>query len=487
MKKFRIGLLLLIICIPKYFYGQEKQNVLFIAIDDLNNYVTLLENYPGIKTPNLDKFAKTSLTFEKAYCPAPVCNPSRIAVLTGKSPVNTGLYELTDEFQNSKVAMNATLLPELFKENGYTTMWSGKLFHTGGNPSQTRPGKERMKAMWDDKRGQDGGYGPMATVNNVTDTITRPMWFNYQKWEGPERDFPDVVNSDLTIERLRKNYDKPFFMALGFYRPHDPWTAPKRFFDMYPLEEVQLPEVLEDDLEDLPDIAKEWAHSPLRLEDLKKVGQWKPSVRAYLAAISFMDYNLGRVLDALDKSPYRDNTIVVLWADNGFHMGEKHHFAKQALWEQTTHVLSMIRAPGITEDGATRKQPVNLLDIYPTLVELCDLPQPKQTLDGVSLVPVIRDENYERKQPAITYYKYGSASIRTMDWRYIRYYDGTEELYNESEDPSELTNLADDPDHQQVINELAQWLPEKITPKVRNTTRRKSTVINKNKNRKENP
>jgi arylsulfatase A-like enzyme len=481
MKNLNGGLvILLLILFTTHVSGQNKEyNVLFIAIDDLNNYVSLLKNYPGIKTPNLDKFAKTAITFANAYCPSPVCNPSRIAILTGKSPANTGLYQLADGFQNSKVAMDATLLPEHFKENGYTTMWSGKIFHTTGNISETRPGEERMRAMWDDDRGHDGGYGPMATVNNVTDTIPRTIWFNYQVWDGPESDFPDVVNSDLTIERLQGNYNEPFFMALGFYRPHNPWTVPKRFFDMYPLEQVQLPHVSDDDLEDLPDIAREWAHSPLKLEDLQRIGQWRLSVRAYLAAISFMDHHLGRVLDALDKSRYRDNTIVVLWSDNGFHMGEKHHFTKQTLWEQSAHVLSMIRVPGIAGKGETRKQPVSLLDIYPTLVELCSLPGPKQTLDGESLVPLIRSKDYVRKQPAITYFKYGSISIRTQDWRYIRYYDGKEELYNEVQDPHELTNLANDPNHQGVINDLAQWVPEKITPTVRTMRGLKSTEAKK--------
>lgn len=478
-KKLLLLLLLFVFVLKDVRAKDEPYNVLFIAVDDLNDYISLLKNHPGVRTPNLDQFAGTAVTFSNAYCASPVCNPSRIALLTGKSPHNTGLYELTDAFQNSDEAMRSILLPELFKQNGYTTMWSGKIFHTGGSSAQTRPGKERMDAMWDDRRGQDGGYGPMATVNNITDTITRPIWWNYQEWEGPDSDFPDVRNADLTIERLQQDYEKPFFMALGFYRPHDPWTVPKRFFDLHPLEDIQLPEVLENDLDDLPDVGKEWANRPLRLEDLKRIGQWKPSMQAYLAAISFMDYNLGRVLDALDNSPYRDNTIVVLWADNGFHMGEKHHFAKQALWEQSTRVLLMFRIPGITNCRSFRSQPVSLIDIYPTLAELCGLPQPAQELDGESLVPVIENENYKRVQPAMTFYKFGSASIRTGEWRYIRYYDGTEELYHETVDPREENNLAGDPAYHEVMERLADWYPKKVAPTVRQTGKAGSTVINK--------
>ena len=466
MKLFIIFLLINILTINTS--GQnEKYNVLFIAIDDLNNYVSILEDYPGIKTPNLDQFSKRSIVFQHAYCSSPVCNPSRISLLTGKSPVNTGLYELRHSYRNSEVAKNATLLPELFKENGYTTMWSGKIFHTGGKPEQTRPDKERMESMWDDQRGHDGGYGPMTTANNVTDTIIRPIWWDYQEWTGPDDDFPDVRNTELTIQRLQQDYDKPFFMALGYYRPHDPWTVPKRFFDLYPLDSVQLPNVFENDLDDLPEIGKEWAHHPLRLTDLKDIKQWKPSVRAYLAAISFMDYNLGRVLTALKNSPYHKNTIVVLWSDNGFHLGEKHHFAKQALWEQCAHVLLMMHIPGMTENGGFRDQPVSLLDIYPTLVEACNLFQPSQKLDGASLLPIIKDKDFYRERPAITYYKYGSVSIRTNNWRYIRYFDGSVELYNEIDDPYEYYNLADKPDYQDVITKLEKWFPEKITPTVR--------------------
>lgn len=467
MKYFKGGLLLfwgVFTFANNIFAQQKKPNVLFIAVDDLNDYVSLLENHPGIKTPNLDKFARTAINFEQAYTAAPACNPSRIAVLTGKSPINTGIFVNQDSFQESEEAVNSTLLPELFKQNGYRTMWSGKLFHTGGNVSKTRPNADRISKMWDDRRGHDGGYGPWPATKNIPDSISK--WFNYEGLEDSDDKFPDVVNTDLTIKRLQKGYNKPFFMALGLYRPHTPWTAPKRFFDKYPLDEVQLPEVLEDDLEDLPDIAKEWADFPVKLRDLKKIDQWRSVMRAYLTSISFMDYNLGRVLDALENSPHRDNTIVVLWADHGFHMGEKHHFAKFALWEQTTRVLSMIRVPGMTEGGESRNQPVNLLDLYPTLIELCDLPDPSQSLDGISLVPVIEDEHYDKQEPSVTYYKKGSTAIRTDSWRYIRYFDGNEELYNENKDPHEWHNLAGQPEYEDVIESLSEWLSQKIAPKV---------------------
>ncbi len=454
VKGLLLSLLLFAACSDSF--GQpEKYNVLFIAIDDLNDYVSLLEGYPGLKTPHLEEFAQTALTFSHAYCAAPVCNPSRVALLTGRSPANTGVIDNADNFQASPEAVKATLLPELFKQEGYTTMWSGKIFHS-------RPTESRLEAMWDDVEGHDGGYGPIPTVNNVTAEIMRPEWFNYQQWTGPDTDFPDVVNSDITIKRLQQEHKKPFFMALGLYRPHNPWTAPTRFFDMYPLENVTLPKVVANDLDDVPSIGKEWAAKPVNLDTLQKIGQWKPVLRSYLASVSFMDYNLGKVLKALDESAYRDNTIVVLWADNGFHMGEKHHFAKYALWEKTTRVLMMIRVPGMTTAGKVQQQPVNLLDIYPTLVELCDLKKPAQKLDGISLVPLIKNEKATREQPSVTIFQQASVGIRTADWRYIRYGDHTEELYNEKDDPGEITNLALDPEYDPIKQELSQWIPENI-------------------------
>ncbi len=462
----RILMLILFSVMPSVSsYSQENYNVLFIAVDDLNDYVSLLEDYPGIKTPNLDRFAKQAVTFSKAYTPAPVCNPARAAVLTGLSPVVTGLYDNPDHFQNSEEAMAATLIPEHFKENAYRTMWSGKLFHTGRRDYFSRPGKERMNEMWDDMKGHDGGYGPNAKTPNIPNSINRPPLFDYESWEGPDKDFPDVVNTDLTIERLKADYDTPFFMALGLYRPHNPWTAPNRFFEMYPLEELQMPTVLENDLDDIPKIGKSWAKAPVNFQEIKKAGKWKPIVQSYLASISFMDYNLGRVLDALENSDYKDNTIVILWADHGFHMGEKEHFAKYALWEKTTHTLLMAKIPDGPK-GERRDQPVNLLDMYPTLIDYCDLPLPPQKLSGKSLRPLIEDPKSRREEPSITYYINGSLGMRSRNWRYIRYYDGSEELYDSNKDPNEWTNLAGKSKYQSVIEDFQKWIPVKIKPDV---------------------
>ncbi|MEX0321533.1 MAG: sulfatase [Puniceicoccaceae bacterium] len=431
----------------------DKPNVLFIVIDDLNDYVSLLEDYPGIKTPNLDKFAKTSMTFPKSYCAGPICNPSRTAFISGIAPYRSGVYENNNHMLASKPIVQSVLLPEQFKRNGYHTMWNGKLFHTTPKPG-------RHNKMWDDSEGGKGKQGPKAKVDVIPEHIKRPPLFQYEAWTGPDTDFPDYSHMLINEKRLAKEYDKPFFMVYGIFNPHNPWTAPKRFFDMYPMDSMAMPNVPSDDLDDLPEIAVKYARNPVSFDELKEAGQWKPIVQSYLACISFMDYCLGRVLDALDNGPNADNTIVCIVADHGFHMGEKEHFAKYALWEKTTRVLSMWRVPGMTEGGSVCEATVNLLDIYPTLNDLCNLSEVPQSLDGKSIVPLLQNAEASWKRPSITTYRQNDHAVRDERWRYIRYHDGSEELYDHSKDPNEWKNLAGDPEYKAVKARLRRWLPK---------------------------
>lgn len=426
--------------------ARRKPNVLLIMIDDLNDYVSQLKGYPGLKTPNLDRFVKTAMNFTRAYCAAPVCNPSRAALLSGIAPYKSGVYDNNNRIIDSKVLDSAVFLPELFKNNGYITLTRGKIFHT-------MPEKSRYQAMWDVQGGQ-GGYGPQPTVRNIPKEVTAPPMFNYQPWTGPDSDHPDNVTAQQIVQQLSKSFDKPFFMAAGLYKPHNPWTAPQRFFDMYPIDSVKMPTVMEDDWNDLPDIAKTWAGSPVDYDALKKSGQWKYIVRSYLACISFMDWNFGKIINALDSSKYKNNTIVVVSADNGFHMGEKKHFAKFALWEQTSHILHIWRVPGVTKPGQVCSQPVTLLNIYPTLAQLCGLTGPTSKLDGRSIVELLKDPLTDWKYPAVTTYEQGNQAIRDKQYRYIRYSDGTEELYDEQKDPNEWQNKAKDPAMKNVISEF---------------------------------
>jgi arylsulfatase A-like enzyme len=453
-----LTLLLAFAGMPSFVRAETaKPNVLFIVIDDLNDYISLLGNYPGIKTPNLDKFAKTGITFTHAYCAGPVCNPSRTAFISGIAPYRSGVYQNNDPLSASKVVLDSVLLPEQFKRNGYHTMWNGKFFHTD-------PPTERLQNMWDDTEGGRGRYGPPAIHDAIPSSVARPKMFNYESWTGPDTDFPDYKHMLINEQRLTKKYDHPFFLVYGIYRPHNPWTAPKRFFDLYPLDSLAMPEVPLNDLDDVPAIGQQYARYPVSFQQLKDAGQWKPVVQSYLACISFMDYNLGRVLDALDKSPYRTNTIVCLVADNGFHMGEKLHFAKYALWEKTTHVLCAWRVPGLTTPGSVCPATVSLLDLYPTFNELCGLSSVPQQLDGKSLVPLMKNSKAEWKRPAVTTYLQNDHAVRDDQWRYIRYHDGSEELYNEIKDPNEWTNVASQPENAEVKSRLAGWLPKENAP-----------------------
>ena len=455
--KFCLLLLFLLATVPAFaaddIKSAAKPNVLFIVIDDLNDYVSVLTHYPGVKTPNLDKFAKSAMTFTHAYCAAPICNPSRTSFLSGIAPYRSGIYENNQPMTTSKLVTDSVLLPEQFKRAGYHTMWNGKFFHS-------EPGPQRRQQMWDDTEGGKGTYGPGPKHPSIPASVHRPPMFNYEAWDGPDTDFPDYKHMLINEQRLQKKYDQPFFLAFGIYRPHNPWTAPKRFFDMYPLDTLVMPIVPTNDLDDIPPIGQKYAHYPVSLQELKDANQWKPVVQSYLASISFMDYNLGRVLDALDHGPNRDNTIVCIVADNGFHMGEKEHFAKYALWEKTTHILCAWRVPGITATGSVCTTPVSLLDLYPTFNELCAMPSVSQQLDGQSLVPLLKNPQAEWTRPAVTTYLQNDHAVRDNRWRYIHYHDGSDELYDELNDPNEWTNVVAVPENAPIKTRLAQWLPK---------------------------
>jgi arylsulfatase A-like enzyme len=283
-------------------------------------------------------------------------------------------------------------------------------------------------------------------------------------WPAEEADSIDVRTADYVIRSLRKKHDKPFFLAAGIFRPHMPFFAPQRFFDLYPSDDVTMPEILKGDINDLPLGAtkllssKKWFFRELIKIEAKSPGTWKEAVRAYQASATFADAQVGRILDALDKSIYADNTIIVLWSDHGYHLGEKEHWEKFALWEKTNHVPFIVVAPGVTRSGARCDMPVSLIDIYPTLIELCGL-TPKPELDGISLVPLLKNPDAKWDRPALMTYMRGNHAVRDRRWRYIRYADGTEELYDHHKDPNEWTNVSDDPKNRHVIHRLKQWLP----------------------------
>lgn len=426
-------------------------NVLFIAVDDLNDYPSLLQDFPGIQTPNLDKFAEESITFTNAHCGGPICNPSRTSLLTGLAPHVTGVYDNGDHWTMSEEANAAVSLPEAFKAAGYTTYWAGKLYHPLSTPYQAR-----LEATWDET-----GTNVPGEMWDGSCTIA-PFGPGLPKGYGvvdPPAQFPDVANVALVRSWLKQRFDAPFFMSIGIIRPHSPFTAPKKYFDLYPLETLTNPPgYLVDDLKDL---SGKRASGGKKVRALREKGRMKEILQAYLACVSFADDSIGGVLRALENSGHKDNTIIFLWADHGYHVGEKDHLGKTTLWEQSTRNLLMVKLPG-GRRGIKIDEPVSLLDIFPTLLELCRLPAVPQDLSGESLVDLIVGREEKRSAPVLTDGAAGSHTVRDTRWRYIRYADGGEELYDHEKDPREWKNLANDPVYSNVIAELKKWIPSEF-------------------------
>ena len=438
--------------------GQAKQaklNVLFIAIDDLNNWIGCLNGHPGTKTPNLDRLAGQGVLFKNAHCAAPVCNPSRAALLTGKRPSTSGVYENQQPMRRADATKDAVTLPQYFQQNGYRVVGGGKIYH-GAYPDP--PSWQEYYPSQIQNKPPD----PLPS-NTPLNGIAKAGNFDWGVVNVPDKEMGDWKVVDWAAGELRKKQPKPFFLACGIFKPHLPWYVPQKYFDMHPLDKIVLPNVKDDDLDDVPPIGK---HLALRSGDHKKVigqNQWKTAVRSYLAAISFADAQVGRIVDALEKSAYAKNTAVVLWSDHGWHLGQKLHWRKFALWEEATHNVFMIKAPGITKPGGICQRTVSLMDTYPTIVDICGLPK-KEGIEGVSLMPLLKDPAAPWDRPAVTTYLRGNHSVRSERWRYIRYNDGTEELYDHTKDPLEWTNLAGKREFAAVKKEHAKWLPKTDAP-----------------------
>ena len=431
---------------------QEKMNVLFLASDDLNSWLLGDTNrYAGkVVAPNLHRLADSGVLFTRAYTAAPVCSPSRTAFFSGVAPWKSGHYHNTPGASISEPLKKALSLAGFFKRAGYTTAAYGKITHGWD-----------QREHWDEKIGHKRDPAPPGAP-------LIPVGRGEQDW-GPihlaEEEMNDTLMVNHAIKQLQKKHDKPFFIACGTFNPHMPWYVPKKYFDMFPLDEVTTPELKEDDLDDVPMLGRELTAGKSKFVDaVLEHGLHKQGVQAYLATTAYADAQMGRVLDALDKSPYKDNTIVVFLTDHGFHLAEKHHWQKATLWEEATHSLMMMRVPGLTPDGGVSQRFVSLLDIYPTLAELCGL-KPPDYLDGRSLVPLLKNPNAEWKSTAITGLtsKHGPwspyISIRNEIGRYTRYKDGQEEFYNCVEDPHEWVNQIGNPEYAAAIRKLRISVP----------------------------
>lgn len=422
--------------------GQRRRlNVVFLPIDDLNDWVEDFGGHAQTVTPNIHRLAQKSLRFQNAYCQAPMCNPSRASLLSGLRPSTTGVYE-NDHTWRDALPVTETLT-EYFMRHGYRVEGAGKIFHS----KQTDFGAFHA-------------YGKEADPDQAGSK--KKDKFDFGPIDFPENQMPDYQTATYGVEFLQRKHEQPFFLAVGLIKPHLAWNVPKKHFDRFAAIDVKLPPYLANDLDDVP-------KSAIRPQAIKThrsmtaKGRWKDAVAAYLACINYADEQAGRVLDALEKSPYRDNTIVVVWGDHGWHLGEKDHWQKFTLWERSCRAPFVLHVPGMKPAGRDCRRVVEFLDMYPTLVDLCGLPK-KEGLEGVSLRPLIENPEAKWDRPAITSNGADKITVRTERWRYSRYPDG-EELYDEASDPNEWTNLAAKPEHKETKKQLNALLPRNINRK----------------------
>jgi len=456
----RLLSVLLTFLIPHGIQAQvAKPNVLFVAIDDQNDWVGPLGGHPLVKTPNLDRLAARGTTFLNAHVQSPICNPSRTSLMLGLRPTTTGIYGLSPWFRTLPQWQDRVTLPQHFKAQGYRTFITGKVYHGG-------VGEPQKRALEFDVWGPPAGVGirPDRKLVGPTPMGNNPL-VDWGVFPHRDEDKQDFKVASWAVDQLRgMPKQQPFFLAVGFFLPHVPCYATPKWSDLYPDDDSILPRIKEDDRNDTPRFSwyLHWYLPEPRLQWLQEKNQWRNLVRSYLACTSFMDAQIGRLLDALEAADLADNTIIVVWGDNGWHLGEKGITGKNTLWERSTRVPLIFAGPGIAK-AARCYQPAELLDLYPTLVELCGLPA-RADLEGMTLVPQLRDVEARRLRPAITSHNQGNHAVRSEHWRYIQYADGTEELYDHRNDPHEWTNLAEDSRLSAVLAEHRKWLPRLDAP-----------------------
>lgn len=451
----------------------QKPNVLFISIDDLNDWINPLDKggFPGLKTPNFDRLAKMSMRFTNAHIPSPACAPSRAAIMTGVHPAKSGITGWKHpEWRKQPALKDVLTIEQFFKEKGYTTLAGGKIYHTLSPPRATINQSEAKG--WDyyypslaipipfQVRAPFKVYDPKQFVGKQPDYFT---WGPISQGDEYMADYQIV---DWANYQLSLKYDKPLFLAVGLTKPHDPWEVPQKYFDMYPLASIPDVKIKENDLEDAFVHGRRPLHKFITDND-----QQKKVVQSYMATISFTDAMLGRLLDAFEKSAFKDNTIIVLWSDHGMHMGEKENWEKFTLWERSTRAPLFVKAPGVTTGGSATHVPVGIIDIFPTLAELVGEKAPSYT-DGESLVSMLRGKSFEHKG-VVTGYELkesptatgGDAyTIRTSRYRYIYYpFINLEELYDHQVDDNEWDNIAYRSSSKKVVAEHRKLLLEQVS------------------------
>jgi len=435
--------------------SSARPNVLFIAVDDLNDWIGCLGGHPDCKSPHIDALAKRGVLFANSHCAAPACNPSRVALLTGLRPSTTGVYINPQPWRPA--LPDVVTLPQHFMAHGYHVVGCGKIFH----------GRYHDPASWHEYLSRSRDPVPAPEVLNSPRShsggLTRGIRWGVLDVDDAAMNDSKMV--DWAISYLQRPHDKPFFLACGIFRPHMPWRVPRKYYDMYPPAEIALPKVLETDLDDVPEAGRKVAKPDGDHRLMMASGNWRYATQAYLASITFADAQVGRLLAALDSSGQAEETIIVLWGDHGWHLGEKLHWRKFSLWEEATRAPLMIVAPGVTTPGGICRRPVDFVNIYPTLCELCNLPI-ESHLDGRSMTDLLKDPDTPRVSPAITTFGRNNHAVRGDRYRYIRYADGSEELYDHHSDPMEWTNLSAKEELANEKQRLAASLPAVNAPNV---------------------
>jgi arylsulfatase A-like enzyme len=488
-KTFRFAVLFLTIVSSGVLGANEAKqhpNVLFIAVDDLNDCVEGLSDYSAAKTPNISRLAERGVLFTNAHCAAPACNPSRASIMPGVKPTTSGGYFNWQDWRQCENLDHVTTLPKHFRNHGYKMLGGGKLYHAASLSNWGHEGYLDPDP-WHE-------YFPSKSRQLPKEAMPATFPFNGSKefyrgfFDWAPLDIADSEMADAKVvtwaeNQLATEHDDPLFLAVGIYRPHIPWYTPKSWFDEYPMGDFAMPEVKDNDLDDVPTTGQAMARRHWH-KWLVDNGKYQQAVQAYLASVSFADAMVGRLLDALDHGPHARNTMIVLWSDHGYHLGHKEHWEKFALWEQTTHVPLIVAPPkAAANEFQTSQQcdrPASLIDIYPTLVDLCGL-ETQEHLEGQSLVPFLSNPNAESTRSVVTTQGPGNHAIRSQRWRYIRYEDGAEELYDHQQDAKEFDNLADVTGLAQIKKQHASFIPnaeaklnpaEKTTPKPPEATRK---------------
>ena len=419
--------------------ADDRPNVLFIAVDDLNHWVSHLGRNSQAKTPNIDRLAAMGTTFTNAHTAVPACEPSRCALMSGRRPWVSGCYKNGHTWR--KYQKPGEGLSAQFLKAGYYVSGAGKIYHQ----------MIALEEEWSDYMDR----GPLSL--NGRGVAKHDGYHNNKTFPNlKDEDIVDWHTVDYCVERLSKKRKKPYFIACGLYKPHLAFVVPRKYYKDFPLDKIKLPPHIENDLDDIPPAGVKMAGPQADHAKFLKSGRWKAAIQSYLATCAYTDMNVGRLLDAFAKSPDRENTIIVFWSDHGWSLGEKQHWRKFALWEETTRIPMIWVAPGVTRPGTRCSQPVDTMSIYPTLCSLTRIEKPGH-VSGHDISPLLRNPESQWPYPAITTHGRGNHAVRTASERYIRYADGSEEYYDHSKDPYEWNNLAATSD----LTRFKQWLPEK--------------------------